>query len=315
MSARLPPLPRVCARALLPAFLLSSAAAAHPPTAIAADARGNVWFSDLEAVWRIRPDGRVEMVRRPVSGRHVHEIRLEPDGSLVGEEQIYDSASERFISALWRIDRQGRERWVLRPTANPPIGAGVWRDSGGARYLAQWDDNRHRTLLLFRRDSRGRVVRLLGPEQAQARFRQTILYNAGGFAFADGGGAWFTDRSALYGWTTRGGARRVVSLCAAAVRSRCTRRADLRGLASAPDGSLFIADAAGRRILRREAGGRLTRVLAAQAPWAPHGVARSASSLYSLEFTDAGSAGGVRVRVRRVDADGRIAVLAEKPVP
>jgi hypothetical protein len=296
-------------------LLLSPAAVAHPPTAIAADGRGNVWFSDLEAVWRIRPDGRVEMVRQPVHGRHVHEFRLEPDGSLAGEEQTYDPAGNRFVSALWRIDRQGRERWVVRPTADPPLGAGVWRDANGARYLAQWDDNRHRTLLLFRRDSRGRVVRLLGPEEAQARFRQSLLYNNGGFAFAEGGGVWFTDRSILYGWTPRAGARRLASLCVAAAQGRCTRRADLRGIAPAADGSLLLADAAGRRILRRESGGRLTRLLAAEPPWAPHGVAMSGRSLYALEFTDAGAAGGVRVRVRRVDAKGRIAVLAEKPVP
>lgn len=50
-------------------FLTAGKAAAHPATGIVVDRKGQVYFSDLETVWRIDTLGKLSVFRSGVSGR------------------------------------------------------------------------------------------------------------------------------------------------------------------------------------------------------------------------------------------------------
>lgn len=52
---------------------------AHPPVALVMDRGGNVFYSDLERVWMIAPDGRKSVA---VPGVHTHELGLDAEGNL-----------------------------------------------------------------------------------------------------------------------------------------------------------------------------------------------------------------------------------------
>src|SRR4051812_45243272 len=156
-------LPQRC-RAIAAAFLalVASAASAHPTWGIAADASGQVWFSQLESVWRIDTRGGLHLVRPAVSGRHVPELRLDASGNLIGGELSNDPDTQLYNSGIWEIAPSGAQRDLLSPTTRPPPGFGIWSDRGGNRYQVQWNDNERRNLLVFRRAPDGKVTRLLG---------------------------------------------------------------------------------------------------------------------------------------------------------
>ncbi|HEY7784981.1 MAG TPA: hypothetical protein VIB00_09655, partial [Pyrinomonadaceae bacterium] len=51
--------------------------AAHPATGIVVDRSGNVYFSDLETIWKIELKGQRSVFREGVSGRHIHELSID----------------------------------------------------------------------------------------------------------------------------------------------------------------------------------------------------------------------------------------------
>jgi hypothetical protein len=294
---------------------LGAAASAHPTWGIAADASGQVWFSQLESVWRIDARGGLHLIRPAVEGHHVHELRLDASGNLIGEELSYDPETQLYHSAVWEVTPSGAAHYLLAPTTSPPLGFGIWSDRAGNRYQVQWNDNQRRNLLVFRRAPDGRVTRLLGSAAEAAGYRPSVLYNSGGFAIAADGTAFFTDRASLYAIAPGGAVQRLATLCEEVAKRPCARPANLRGIALGLGGSLYLADAAGRRVLRREPGGRFQSLLASGAGWSPHGVALSADALFVLEFTDHRQGVPDQVRVRKLARDGRVTILAQMPAP
>jgi hypothetical protein len=289
----------------LMAVLPLATASAHPTWAIAADPSGRIWFSDLEAVWRIDVDKSVHLVRPAVSGRHVHEIRLDGVGNLVGEELVYEPATQAYRAGIWAITPRGNQVWILAPTGAPPLGLGIWSDRSGNSFHVQWNNNDQARLLAFRRDSRGRVTRLLGSAADSRGFTPTVLYNASGFALAADGSGYFTDRASLYAYSAQRGATRIAAI----------RGAALRGIAIGAAGRLFLADASGRRVLRRNADGTFNTVMRAEPGWSPHGVALSADALFVLEFADYRRGAQGRLRIRKLDRQGTITPIASRPTP
>jgi hypothetical protein len=58
-------------------------ATAHPGIGIVMDQRGNVFYTDLSNVWRISPDGTKSIA---VPFVHTHELFLDPDDNIFGEQ-------------------------------------------------------------------------------------------------------------------------------------------------------------------------------------------------------------------------------------
>jgi hypothetical protein len=226
--------------------LFASAAPAHPPYGLVADARGNVYFSDLEAVWRLAPDGQLHLFRPATEGHHVHELAPGQDGSIEGEINSYDPATETFSTGLWRRSANGRETWLLAPTGAPSRGLGVYTDARGNRYTTQWPGPEDRRTMLFRRSPAGRVELLYGPGDAAARFRQVLVSSVGGMASMRDGSIVFADGRAL---------RRVHSSGAVTTLHEGAVGASFRGVSVAQDGRVLAADFAGRTIVAVGSGG------------------------------------------------------------
>ncbi|HEY0414014.1 MAG TPA: hypothetical protein VGD66_12830 [Allosphingosinicella sp.] len=256
------------------AALVASAAASHPPYGLVVDRGGNIYFSDLEAVWRVAPDGRASLFRPGEEGVHVHELALAPDGSIEGDLNRYDPATEIFSSAIWRRPAQGRENWVLAPTPAPPKGIGLWQDRAGNRYTAQWVSNKDRRTMLFRRSPDGRVTLLYGPRDKAARFREAIVSSIGGMTFPADGSLIFADGRALRRVAPGGASTRVYEGPAGA---------SLRGLAAAPDGRILAADWGRRIVLAVSAQGKAETLYASPTGWLPTAAALAGPRLLVLE--------------------------------
>jgi hypothetical protein len=252
----------------------SAAALAHPPYGLVVDAGGNAYFSDLEAVWRLAPDGRLTLFRPGEEGVHVHELVLAADGSVEGDVNGYDAATQTYSSAIWRRSPDGRERWVLAPTSAPPKGIGTWQDRAGNRYTAQWPSHEDRRTMLFRRSADGRVDLLDGPADKAAPFREVIVSSVGAMAFPAGGGPVFADGARL---------RRARPNGAVATLYQGPAGTDLRGVSLAADGRILVADAGRSLVLAVAPDGRAESLFHADKAWLPTAAAEAPGRLLVLE--------------------------------
>lgn len=280
---------------------LSGLAAAHPPRGIVVDAQGKVYFSDLEQIWMIDRAGRLVLVRPGVSGRHVHELVIDDQGSVYGEEQSYDPSTEEWPSAIWKLSPNRRVTYIVPETRSPPVGTGIWRDSTRCTYSAQQD--RGRGPLLFRRCPGKGAELLFGKATDAAAFRQVLLSNVGGTAAGPDGSFYFRHGGTVRRRTADGRVETIASNLAV----------ENFGIAVGSDKSLYVVEHSARRVIRIAAGGTRHIAAASRPPWAPTGVAYRSGSLYVLEVGQSGPRDPISFRVRRVLPNGRTLVLATLP--
>jgi hypothetical protein len=282
---------------LVGAVAAASPAFSHPPYALPVDASGNVYFSDLEAVWRLAPGGRLSLFRPGTENSHVHELAIAPDGALEGDLNRYEPSTERYFSGLWRRTMDGRETRPVPLTESAPAGFGVWQDGRGNRYASHWPSNEDRRTMLTRRtpDGRAQLVFAVGrPTPA----RHPTVESVGPMAFAGDGSVFFADGAML----RRLGPDGKVSLV-----YRGTGESSLRGLAMAPDGRVLAADMGARSIVAIGAEGRAETLYRERAEWLPTAVAAPQGRLLVLEANADYHDYVNRVRVVEVkDGDSRV---------
>lgn len=280
----------------------SGVADAHPPRGIVADARGAVYFSDLERIWKVDRAGRMTLARAGVPGRHIHELVIDPNGAIHGEETSYDPATERWPSALWKMTPDGQVTYLLPTTTSPPLGTGLWRDARGCTYIAQ-GDRPPAGPLLFRRCPRRSAELLLGSKADVRAFRQILLSNIGGTAMGPGAAFYFRHGGAVRKRAPDGR----ISLVASGLP------VENYGIAVSNDGSIYAAEFASRRVTRTDVHGRRTTVATAAAPWGPTGVFWRSGILYILEVGVRDPRDEPAFRVRTLRGNSRLQTLATLP--
>lgn len=292
---------------------LATDALAHPPWGIAADGRGLVYFSALETVWKIDERGRLSPFRPGVAGRHTHELTLDDEGNIYGEDLTYEPAGERWITAAWKITPAGEFSYLLAPTDSPPRGTSIWRDREGNTYSVQSDNPAHE-LLLLKRDPAGRVSLLFGDKASFERSRQVILYNVGGTAFGPDGALYFTDRSDIFKVARDGTVNTLARGVAGAATTDKPKdvhgHGGLLGLAVDAQGFVYAADMENRRVLKVMQDGAVSTVHTSEGNWMPTGVACAGGGVYVLEFGTTPSGTNTPPRVLKLAHDGRASVLA-----
>lgn len=115
-------------------FLLGTVrAAAHAGDGIVADRQGNIYYTDLEHVWRRNADGSLEIVVKDV---HTHQLFLDDAGNLYGENLWYEGeATDRWRHYVWRRDPSGKLEKLFEGEGLLS-GYGFVRDKHGAMYWA-----------------------------------------------------------------------------------------------------------------------------------------------------------------------------------
>ncbi|HEX8335346.1 MAG TPA: hypothetical protein VF621_01370 [Pyrinomonadaceae bacterium] len=294
--------------------LLPAAASAHPATGIVVDAQGRILFSDLETVWRLDAAGRLDVFRPPVRGRHVHELSIDRDGNLYGGDNTYEPSTNRWSEAVWRRAPDGREEtYLFAPTADPQRGVSIWRDAQGNTYAVQQDRHANRETLILKRTPRGEVLTLAGGAYGHADGRGTrARFRAiGGMAFGSDGSLYVTDEGAL----RRVGLDGEVKTLARGLEEKLpddtlSGYGGLMGLAADAGGNVYVADYGRRRVLKVAPDGKFTRVLRAEAPWSPSGVAVTGDGrVLILEVGLAPPNVHSGPRVRELSPEGTLKVL------
>lgn len=293
--------------------LLAGNVSAHPAWGIAVDRQGQVYFSDMETVWRVDAQGKLTVWRAGVRGRHTHEINLDENENLYGVDNDYEPATERWISALWKMTPSGKFSYVLAPTYDPPKAMTIWKDRAGNSYYVGQSKNAEREIFVLKRTPGGKVTALAGSEKAASEHRQVSLYNIGGMAFGTDGALYFTDgpnvrRVTMDGRMTMLARNLAVENPAESPmpESPVTRLFDIDVDAQ---GNSFVADYGNRRVLKVTPDGRSTTLMRADQPWSPTGVAVKDGNFYILEFGFTPPS-KYTARVRKLSSDGRVSVLA-----
>lgn len=285
--------------------------AAHPAWGIAVDRHNQIYFSDLETVWKIDARGKLTVFRAGVGGRHTHDLNMDEDGNLYGADNSYEPSTQRFFSAVWKTTPAGGFSYLLAPTNDPPEGTSIWKDRDGNMYHAT--NYLGRELLVLKRAPNGNVTVLVGSGNALREYRQGVPYSVGGMAFGTDGALYLTDGANIRKVTTDG---RMTTLArdlalenpaeSPTPESTATR---LFGLAIDAQGNVFAADNGNRRVLKVTSGGAVSTAARAEQPWAPTGVALKDGNLYILEFGFTPPS-TYTPRVRKLSPDGRITTLA-----
>jgi streptogramin lyase len=287
-------LPRLALATLL-ALVSAAVALAHPGAGIALDRQGNVYFVDTGAgVWRLDPEGRLT----PYGGPAFHWMALDLDDRF-GRAPLPSTPESEMRTS-------GSGPTVVLSSDFP-----IAIDGDGALFHAE--PTADGTLSLVRTGTDGgRTVRARLP----AASGRGPLRWLNGIAAGTDGAILFTADAALYRVAPGGAVTTVlpdvrVPACEAPPGYGEDQPPMLRGLAAAPDGTIWIAAAGCRALLRVAPAGTVSVALRAEAPWSPTDVAIGPAGAYVLEYLHTpGEDRRVWVpRVRLLGADGAARTL------
>lgn len=299
-------------------LLFTISAQAHPASGIVLDRAGNIYFSDLETVWKIDAARKLSIFRAGVSGRHVHELAIDGQDNIYGADVSYEPAAQKFISDVWKMSPDGAFEYLLEPTDNPPRGISIWRDREGNNYLIDQNNHTKTQTLLLRRAPDGKVITLAGSSYGYADGKGTAarFSSVGNMAFGPDGSIYLTDGSSVRKVAMDG----TVTTLAKGLDFR-TREdkptlfggayGNLAGLTVDSAGTVYVADAGNRRLFKIDRAGKVDVVLRTDPPYFPNGVVTApGGDIYVLEvgFTIPSAWSGPRVR--KITADGKSTILA-----
>ena len=297
-------------------FSFPATAGAHPASGIVLDRAGNIYFSDLETIWKIDANGKLSVFRPGVSGRHVHELAIDEHDNIYGADISY--LSQRWISDIWKMTPEGKLEYLLEPTDKPPRAMSIWRDREGNSYFIDQNNHTKAQTLLLRRAPDGKVITLAGGGYGQADGKGTSarFSSVGGVAFGADGSLYLADGASVRRVAMDG---TVVTLAKDLdVRTRDDKPAlfggsygSLAGLAVDAVGNVYVADAGNRRLFKIDREGKTDVLLRTDPPYFPNGVvAGPGGDIYVLEvgFTLPSSWSGPRVR--KITQGGKSTILA-----
>jgi len=292
-------------------------AQAHPAMGIVVDRKGQVFFSDLETIWKLDTNRKLSVFRAGMNGRHVHELTIDDQDNIYGADVSYEPATKKWISDLWKMTPDGALTYIFAPTTDPPRAWTMWRDhEGNTYYVDQYNHLKQKTLLL-KRTPDGKVTTFAGGAYGHrdGKGTEAQFSSVGGLAFGADGSLYLTDGVSLRKVTMDGTATTVATNLN--VRTSEDKPVlfegsygTLAGLTVNANGVAYVADAGNRRLLKINPDGKVEVVLRADPPFFPNGAfATPSGDVYVLEvgFTLPNISSGPRVR--KLSPDGKNVVL------
>lgn len=267
---------------LLAAVFTAAGLFAHPPVSVVIDSRGNVYYSDLEQVWRVDPSGRETVVVKKV---HTHELALDADDNLFGEHLWYESHTGKWRHYVWRRTPEGRITKVVWPREGFLRNYSFVRDAAGNMYWAQGDPGG----TIRKRETSG-LVRMIARGVRNARW---LHATPDGTLYAVDG----VDVVRIANGKVTRIARNIAKTRLS--RPQVSMRHALMGIWTDRAENVYVADHANGEVKRVTPDGRITVAARSRWPWSPTGGTFAANGdLWLLETSMTN-----QVRVRRLSVD------------
>jgi hypothetical protein len=132
---------------LLPLFAL-----AHPGIAIVKDSKGNIYYSDLQQVWKLK-DGKKVIA---VPNVHTHELYIDSNDNLYGQHE-FNSNDTTFYHYLWQLGPDGKLDTVVNTQlAYQQVDFSLARDKEGNEYYTKQFLKRRDTVNIYKKTPDGR---------------------------------------------------------------------------------------------------------------------------------------------------------------
>ena len=134
-------------------FLLQSTyTLAHPGIGIVKDSKGNIYYTDLQQVWKIS-NGHKSIA---VPHVHTHELYIDAQDNLYGEHQFNNAAGDTFYHYMWQLQPNGKLDTVY-PTqiAYQQINFSLARDKAGNEYYTRQFIKRPNDAHIYKKDRNG----------------------------------------------------------------------------------------------------------------------------------------------------------------
>ena len=176
-------------------WLLAANAVAHPATGIVVDRAGNVYFSDLETIWKLSTDGKLAVFREGQRGRHIHELAIDDQDNIYGADVSYNPNTKGWPSNVWKMTPNGKSTYLLETTENPPRGISIWRDRDGNMFWVDQNNHTKTQTLLLKRTPAGVVSTLAGSSygHADGKGNSAKFSSVGGMAIGVDGSIYLSD--------------------------------------------------------------------------------------------------------------------------
>ena len=274
--------------------LFASLALAHPGSGIVVDRLGHIYFLDTgSGLWRIDTRGALSHL----SPLRNHWLALDANDGFTQARLPTDPGRD------WVITSAGTNPTLLISTDFPLV---VGQD-GNLYYPSARETN----VRILRANTRGGTASFITLPRSVGG---TALGWINGLATGPEGSLYYTEDNAIRKIARDGRVSTIATVSAVTGRPATPgseKSPYLRGLKIDANGVVYVAEAAGGRILKITPDGSVTTILQLESPWAPTDVAIFGDTVYVLEFThDAGDDRTTWMpRIRKITPDGKSTII------
>jgi hypothetical protein len=290
----------------LPCGLPTGGAAAHPASGIVVTPTGEVFFVHTgTGVGKIGADGKLTYVHKVAGGGHW--LALDPTGEFAAQlPRLFERVTPAGVKPAV-LYASGGAPFVVSPDGNLYYGSGF---PGG-------DDLTPGGLTLTRlaRD-KTRALFAPGLKATLAEMKEAVT----GLATGPDGTLFVACPGAILTVKSDGTAATLAhpvevkdgeDAFGKEAESPFYHRPYLRGLDVTAEGAVYAAATGRRCVVRVSRAGTVETALRSEKPWSPTGVAVRGKDVFVLEYTNTDKAADWVPRVRKLAADGKVAILAD----
>ncbi len=257
-------------------FLSPLISVAHPGIGIVKDSKGNIYYTDLEQVWKITNGKKVVIVPHV----HTHELYIDKNDQLYGEGGYYDNNAEKFYHFLWVYRGNGKIDTIIgMKQAYVEHDFSLARDKEGTEYYIKDIIANKDTTHIYKRPSGGNET----------------VFATGNFSGVkwlhpqeDGSVLYIRDNK-LYKVDENGNINLIKQGIASA---RPTFRLSLDnpntwGIWKDGSNNIYVAAFSDQRVKKIDVNGNMADIYISKGDWAPlHGVFDNDNQLWVLETSD-----------------------------
>ncbi|MEO1262522.1 MAG: hypothetical protein AAFZ15_27185 [Bacteroidota bacterium] len=260
---------------------------AHPGIGIVSDDAGNIFYTDLNHVWKVTPDGNKSIY---IPNVHTHELYIDQDNYLYGENSWYEGeATDKWGFTVWKKKNGQPLEFVIDTTEGflfeHPFS--FVRDDLGQMY---WDENNNENYVFYKKIKDGETKKIATGTFENIRWRYWL-----------NGHLHFIDLDDLYKIENS-----EIILIAKDLKSTAlpfsTFVRDMHSIMGAWDdknGNTYVAVYSGKMVKKISPSGKVSDYFKSKGNWSPSGgFFDDAGNLWLLEYSS-----GNEARVRKIDAN------------
>lgn len=269
-------------------LLICTTGFTHPGIGIVQDSRGTIYYTDLEHVWKISPEGKRSIAVKNV---HTHELYIDASDNLYGEHEWYNGeAFDTWGNSVWCLSATGELQDVIPPITGFLENNTLVRDSQGNSYFKRKSGGSER---LMRETTSGEKQIVSTHEFTDIRWLH--YSNADNSLYA-------VDDISLKRITENGVVESLVSNLRESGPSfeNVQDRHYVFGIWTDDMKSVYIALYGAAKVKKIRPDGSITTLYDSPEGWSPSGgMVAADGSLWFLEFSTAN-----KTRVRKLDSNG-----------